>query len=72
MLKNNPFPIPELGAKAELSVRREKVRRIFRIETDRYRPCEWRTIGKRRRLIAEQIFAVHVDKYGNIEWKELG
>jgi hypothetical protein len=69
---NNPAPFSlPIEGKAEVSLKKETVKHIERIETNKFTPCNWTIEHKRKHLFSEQVFAVHVDRQGNIEWEEL-
>ena len=66
----NQFKI-ELPLKIEYDRKYEKVERIFRIESDKFKICESQIIKKRKQLVSEEVFVVHFSNKGKFTIEKL-
>jgi len=58
--------------KLPFSHKSKSIKKVLRIETDKFRICEAKEIRKPKWLIGQEVWIVHINKNGEINCKKLG
>jgi hypothetical protein len=61
-----------LRVNVNIGYERKRIEHIFRYEVNRFNPCQWTIISKRKHFITKPSMTVHVDGHGHAEWEEIG